>query len=155
GRRAPGMLARGKHAHREPGVTQGEPHELLARIAAGAQHRDARELARVVGGGGGGGGLGRHHCANPVRPARPSRWRLKRCAEPWSLITTSTVSSPATEPTRRSNDNMSIARATPLAWPGGVRTSAKFWATRTSLTNARRSRSWRSRSRVSVGCAGR
>ena len=50
----------------------------------------------------------------------------------WSCIATSTVSSPATEPTRRSNASRSMARATPLACPGGVRTSARFCAIRHS-----------------------
>ena len=61
---------------------------------------------------------------------------------------------PATEPTIPSMPSRSMARATPWACPGGVRTSARFRATRTSLMNTRRSRSCRSRSSASAGGVG-
>ncbi len=66
----------------------------------------------------------------------------------------STVSSPATVPIRAAKPVRSIARATALACPGGVFTTARFWVTRVSLTKILRSRSCRLRSNASTAGVG-
>src|SRR5207253_3148487 len=97
-----------QHGELEPGMAERKSREFLADITARTEKRDARtpplerRLGPVQSGALGFGDCrgGRRHLAVPfVSAARVSSSRLSRRAPAESSMMTSTVSSPATEPT--------------------------------------------------------
>ena len=169
-RRTPGVLARAERHERDAGVAERQPHELLARSS---RSRPAPRRARGRAAGVAEVGWRRAGLRRPARACPPARGRGRSLPRAGTAAGQGVEVSleragagvvlqdararcrrPPPSPRSRCEPGRSIARATPLAWPGGVRTTTRFWATRTSFTNALRSSIWRWRSSVSVGGPG-